>query len=123
MFMLGGEGVFVQGTAVPLLLMREKREQRAEGKGSGLEWLREKFGVSSGGDGENRRFGAEGGDLTSVSSGPLRLQPGRGRADTLGGARDDGKNRQLAVLEVSAGGCTGVLAVEVGELVGFWISF
>lgn len=98
MFMLGGEGVFVQGTAVPLLLMREKREQRADGKGSGLEWLHEKLGVSSGGDGENRRFGAEGGDLTSVSSGPLRLQPGKARADTLGGPGMMGKTGNLQSL-------------------------
>lgn len=73
-----------------LLIMRKKGEPRTGGKGSGVEWLHEKLGVSSGGGGK-RRFGTEGGDLTQVSSGSLWLQPGEGEQMLLelGG---DGKN-------------------------------
>lgn len=107
-----------------LLIMREKGELKTGGKGSDVEWLHEKLGVFSGGDGKRKRFGTEGGDLTQVSSGSLWLQPGEGEQMMMewGG---DGKNRKeaTAVLQASVGGCTRVVAVDVGEPVGFWISF
>lgn len=54
MFSLGDDYEFVQRTTVPFSYhYREKGgELRTGGKESGMEWLHEKLGVSSGGDGK-----------------------------------------------------------------------
>lgn len=77
----------------------------------GLDWLHEKLAVSSEGEGRNGSFG--GGDLTQVGlpvAVACRIDCRFGEAIGI-------------ILQVSVGGCTSVVALAVGELVGFWIIF